>query len=250
MNSRERIMVVNTHTLRKGFTLAEVLITLGIIGVVAALTIPTLLNNIQDKVLETQVAKAKTVVANGYKLMMARDEIFKIQNLPILSSCNAMNDTACVAAEHKRAFQIFNDSMASLSPDIMPEEYKIEDSDTPSPFKWEDVKYMYMTGDGMVFGIIPGENLTNFDVVVDVNAKSQPNTAVKDLRKFRFSGNGGQLYDVSEELAQDTQCRFDNLGACTTEEMCYSVEVPELEHSGWYWYTSWDGSTCSAYQHI
>lgn len=33
----------------KAFTLAEVLITLGIIGVVAALTIPALMQNIQDK---------------------------------------------------------------------------------------------------------------------------------------------------------------------------------------------------------
>lgn len=32
-----------------GFTLAEVLITLGIIGVVAALTIPTLMQNYKDR---------------------------------------------------------------------------------------------------------------------------------------------------------------------------------------------------------
>ena len=33
--------------MKKGFTLAEVLITLGIIGVVAAMTIPTLIANYQ-----------------------------------------------------------------------------------------------------------------------------------------------------------------------------------------------------------
>ena len=38
----------------RGFTLSEVLITLGIIGVVAALTIPTLMYNTQNKVLSTQ----------------------------------------------------------------------------------------------------------------------------------------------------------------------------------------------------
>lgn len=35
--------------MKKAFTLAEVLITLGIIGVVAALTIPTLVNNYRKK---------------------------------------------------------------------------------------------------------------------------------------------------------------------------------------------------------
>ena len=35
--------------MKKGFTLAEVLITLGIIGVVAAMTLPTLVQKYQDK---------------------------------------------------------------------------------------------------------------------------------------------------------------------------------------------------------
>lgn len=230
-----------------GFTLAEVLITLGIIGVVAALTIPTLLNNVQDKVLETQVGKAKTIVANGYKLMMARDELFETANLKFLSGCNAMNNTSCVSTEHKRAFQIFNDSTGSLKPEIMPAEYKIENEDTPSPFKWEDTKYMYMTGDGMVFGVTPDDNLTSFDVFVDVNAKSQPNTALKDLRKFRFSSKG-QLFDVSEELTKTNECRFDNIGACTSKELCYSIELPEDDENGM-WAVTWEGDSCRTYQY-
>lgn len=40
-----------------GFTLAEVLITLGIIGVVAAMTIPTLMTNYQKKSTATQLKK-------------------------------------------------------------------------------------------------------------------------------------------------------------------------------------------------
>lgn len=39
--------------IKKGFTLAEILITLGIIGIVAAMTIPTILNNILDAQLKT-----------------------------------------------------------------------------------------------------------------------------------------------------------------------------------------------------
>ena len=35
--------------MKKGFTLAEVLITLGIIGVVAALTLPSLITNYRKK---------------------------------------------------------------------------------------------------------------------------------------------------------------------------------------------------------
>lgn len=35
--------------MNKGFTLSEVLITLGIIGIVSAITIPAIISNMQDK---------------------------------------------------------------------------------------------------------------------------------------------------------------------------------------------------------
>ena len=53
---------------RAAFTLAEVLITLGIIGVVAALTIPTLITKYQDKVLINQTKKAFSQFQNGLAL--------------------------------------------------------------------------------------------------------------------------------------------------------------------------------------
>lgn len=48
----------------KGFTLAEVLITLGVIGVVAAITMPTIVANVQDKVLMNQFKKAYNILSN------------------------------------------------------------------------------------------------------------------------------------------------------------------------------------------
>ena len=48
----------------QAFTLAEVLITLGIIGVVAAITMPTIVAKAQDKVLTTQFKKAYNITSN------------------------------------------------------------------------------------------------------------------------------------------------------------------------------------------
>ena len=52
----------------KAFTLAEVLITLGIIGVVAALTMPSLVTNYQKKATVTQLKKAYSEIAQAIKL--------------------------------------------------------------------------------------------------------------------------------------------------------------------------------------
>jgi len=48
-SSHPELCKANRQTKAKGFTLAEVLITLGIIGVVAAITIPGLVNHYQKK---------------------------------------------------------------------------------------------------------------------------------------------------------------------------------------------------------
>lgn len=57
---------------RKGaFTLAEVLITLGIIGVVAALTLPSLIQKYQEQVLENQLKKMYSTISQGIQKAMA-----------------------------------------------------------------------------------------------------------------------------------------------------------------------------------
>lgn len=53
---------------RFGFTLAEVLITLGIIGVVAAMTLPALVQNHRRQVVETSLAKFYSSINQAIKL--------------------------------------------------------------------------------------------------------------------------------------------------------------------------------------
>ena len=55
------------------FTLAEVLITLGIIGIVAAMTIPTLISNYQKKSVESQVKQMYSTLQQVVKLAEADD---------------------------------------------------------------------------------------------------------------------------------------------------------------------------------
>lgn len=64
--------MVNCTLLLTAFTLAEVLITLGIIGVVAALTLPSLIQNYHEKQRVTQLKKAYSVMQNAF--LMAQEE--------------------------------------------------------------------------------------------------------------------------------------------------------------------------------
>lgn len=51
-----------------GFTLAEVLITLGIIGIVAAMTMPSLITNYKKKQTVAQLKKVYSILSQAYKL--------------------------------------------------------------------------------------------------------------------------------------------------------------------------------------
>lgn len=65
---------------KKGFTLAEVLITLGIIGVVASLTLPPLIQKHQKQVWVNQLKKSVSTWENGFKMMMADAETDDLLN--------------------------------------------------------------------------------------------------------------------------------------------------------------------------
>ena len=60
------------------FTLAETLITLGIIGIVVAMTLPTLINKVQGYVLQTQFKKAYNMLSVALVKMKAD---YSIDNL-------------------------------------------------------------------------------------------------------------------------------------------------------------------------
>lgn len=62
-----------TKKRKLAFTLAEVLITLGIIGIVAAITIPQLINNYKAKRLRTQFLKSYSTIQQAFKEMEADD---------------------------------------------------------------------------------------------------------------------------------------------------------------------------------
>ena len=73
MTKNEKILVPqclsNLVPLKKGFTLAEVLITLGIIGIVAAMTIPTLVANYQAKSWSTSAQVFERKLEEALKVM-------------------------------------------------------------------------------------------------------------------------------------------------------------------------------------
>ena len=203
------------------FTLAEVLITLSIIGIVAAITMPTVMNNVREKEYESRYKKATSTLTNGLKLMMAHESVFSVHELQdVIGSCM---DETCASKLFHDAFNVVEDSITRQSfASSLPSGYSAQAGYSEKvQFRWDDVQYIFSTSDGAIYGFIFNYDNDIIQIVSDINGNKTPNALEKDLYMFRYLGNG-ILEDVSSDFEA---CSLEKIGNCKSERACYAIRT-------------------------
>ena len=96
--------------IKQAFTLAEVLITLGIIGVVATVTLPTLIQNYQTRTWNAAASTFEAKLGEALKIMNTQHELAGLQtteafiemlqrHMKIQKICDTTNLTSCFSGE-------------------------------------------------------------------------------------------------------------------------------------------------------
>lgn len=187
------------------FTLAEVLLVLGIIGVVAAMTIPSLISNNQKSQYLTSLKKAYTVF-NQALTQVAADMgcVGDLQCTNLFSG-----DSQSVGTELVKYFNVVK-NCGTTKTGCMPNKiYGLFDGSSSLP-NWIPASYSFVTTDGMAYSIISIANnctwgtpgylntyMTQYCgyVTVDVNGLKPPNTYGRDVFNFVITnGKGPSLY--------------------------------------------------------
>lgn len=92
---------------KSAFTLAEVLITLGIIGVVAAITIPVLMAKINEQVHKTQLKKTISTLNQALKMVYNNtDTIYDCYYNPYGTTGRSSTDCKALDAEMRKVLKI------------------------------------------------------------------------------------------------------------------------------------------------
>lgn len=194
------------------FTLAEVLITLGVIGVVAAMTIPTLITNYQKTQYVTQLKKIYTQF-NQVLMQMSIDKGCT-NNLACTGVFDVDKDNLAVGSEIIKYFKITKDCKTDINecmPDNVSDYY--DGSGTRYNYKSSD-DYEFITVDGVSYAIwsyqenckdYGGTRITRAvcaDMAVDINGPSKgPNAYGRDLFMFSIiNTKGPQIYPEGGSL--------------------------------------------------
>ena len=184
--------------IRKGFTLAEVLITLVIIGVIAALTIPALMNKTNEQETVVAVKKAYSVISQAYQRVIAENGEINPQNLFSEDS----KRSEFVGKLFAKQMNVQKVCGLSTNEDCFAlETYKYFDGVEFSAFNEAGNDYKFRLSDGMSVGIYifsDYENYGNSDMLssiigyayFDVNGDKKPNTLGKDTFTFLLTKYG------------------------------------------------------------
>ena len=190
------------------FTLAEVLITLGIIGVVAAMTLPTLIQKHQRLVLETQLKKTYTTLSQGIQKAMADEGVTSFKDTEIFNACKDETPDACTQALEKY-FKIVNitdksnKSREYISADPILENGKYILKKYPYKYPiiaYERDGYLYSLADGEQFVIGCFETNDYCDIRFDINGEKGPNISGLDVYAYINISETGKIegrYDDS-----------------------------------------------------
>lgn len=168
------------------FTLAEVLITLGIIGVVAAITLPSVVNSTQNK---QHVVAFKKMYSNFSNALIMFKSEQGCDGLDIATCIEGMGygDNNCdafteVAKKMKYTDNTTNSANANWLPDKSYNYYGEEISNGYGMINKTGIGCFYALADGMIFNVDVDPNA--FKVFIDTNGKKGPNRTGKDVHAF------------------------------------------------------------------
>ena len=215
---------------RAAFTLAEVLITLGIIGIVAALTLPTVISNYKKQVTVSKLQKAYSTINNAFKQSEAANESSEFWDDPFVTGSQPYFEKYFKPYLNgaKQCFSYQECGYKERCP------YKFLNNDE-APFvtsmdahSLKNDRFAFYLPDGTFYWIITGAGGSNYVpasiLYIDINGGDGPNIISKDVFQFtRKTGKG-----IFPSCYQYSQASINS--DCSTRGSCCATKIMQ---DGW-----------------
>lgn len=189
---------------RKAFTLAEVLITITILGIISVIILPALKNNADKVSWAKGLAVNTNILKNGFERMLADNEADTLDLTPLWTKAYEEDDLYDVVKKELRKYFVFN-------------KFEKQNEDPYKVIEYNGTEYeginglkLYLSNGAIIYFSHRNPFTTNKDcdtikenggnlcetnayIIIDVNGKNGPNTLGKDIFGY-FLDNHGYLY--------------------------------------------------------
>lgn len=234
VNERKVWFLTKVFCKRIGFTLAEVLITLGIIGVVAAMTIPTLIAKTQKNQTVTKLQKTISVLNQAYKMSYAENgEIDANEQMELGSEQYFKEYWAPYIKVNQFCSTAIKCGYSSEFPTYML-------NGKPAGWHWrsERRRTLFSTMDGFTYLIVSNYNKTSANnkavseelIFVDINGSSKPNRYGRDIFQLVPIANGGGISPYGYNL---TDKEVDEKCSLSFTDTDITTCAERIKRAGW-----------------
>lgn len=203
-----------------GFTLAEVIIVMGIIGIVAEMTIPTLVNNINKSTYASGVLKYQAVFSQAFSLYMTQNNLSSLRGdlfnngsswtpasskvvwdrikplLQVSKDCGITADSGCFASgSGTNVYKCLNpsyyssyleasdpDTSTDIAKGILNDGVSVSVQDTPDDCVYDES----ISGQGKLASVCGW-------IYIDVNGAKPPNQSGRDLFSWSIVADGSVI---------------------------------------------------------
>ncbi len=220
----------------KAFTLSEVLITLVIIGIVAAITVPTLFSYYQEQALKSSLEKNYSAlkqaldryqIDNGERLVTADlTERRQLKGI-LMSEMNVMHDCSWGANDSKACIQHYFSDDEATNDEKTSKNYKTLNGEKNIDLSYFNDGQFVLTDGSLV--LLEDWMNTRIFVSVDVNGfGKKPNRLGKDLFMFQLMPNGELLpmgakgtrfYSATDQFCSNSSDSDMNGAGCTYKKL-------------------------------
>ncbi len=179
--------------MKKGFTLSEVLITLGIVGVVAVLTVPGVMKNYKNRLYTSQLQKVYSQISEATQAMMNDQHVDNIYETTIASANSCSNATKGICEKGVGLF--LNNYFKSVKRNCgnggtadkacVATTYTTIDSGTGGSV---DAEYCIQNTNGAAICAKWQDSMVN--LIVDVNGPASPNMIGRDVFAMDIKSDG------------------------------------------------------------
>lgn len=219
--------------MKKGFTLAEVLITLGIIGVVAVLTIQPLIQKQNERATVTKVKKMYSVIANAVNLWQMENGCDTDVSV-CLKGYSQYNCTEAFAGiqknleviEHRyknediRKINWFPDKSYGLNGNKVSMSFQGVNKVTAH----SNNTCHYLFKNGVTMTVQLDDYKDSMFTFIDINGKSKPNRVGVDVFPIGIGSHGSRYKTVNPYYVEDSDssglglCYYRNGNECSPDD--------------------------------